>query len=891
MKINKNLAYIFVSLFLISLIGISSNPILTSKSSFEGTSNADSVDKLQNQQGISSLPSELVFCGVFPIVQRPDAGPDRRDGFYIAVDEINAQTGSERILPVGVSIKSIALDDGNNAAGGVVAAQTCISQGAHVVIGSSGSSVSAAMQNELKQVPIIQISYASSSPTLSNRTEYPYFMRVIGPDSDQGLAIVDLVDSFGFTKGAIIHQDDLWGSGTPIVFGDNWSGNVTTTQVFSVGAFDVSTQVQNLKDAVENDGARFILLNAFPIETATVIKEAFNVGLTNNENVTFILTDGGTSTSTFASDSDVKDGMQNVLGMIPASNGPNYQLFLDTWNTVSTCSNSTGDSQITCGFARTGLAPNPYTPFAYDATYVAAKGFAETLTSNASFSATPAETDELLDALYGITHEGAGSSVKFNDLGEASANYDYVTLVNDTFDPIGKWDGKLVFTNDSVVLPGGSNWLLFDDVAVGTKTRSVMTINSDSDFALNNFTGSGTVEDPYLLNGYNIANPSVELVSITGTTAHFALRNNLFNGTIRISDSINFAVENNVLINGSIALNNVSNYNVKNNYLDGLNGQFDGISVSDSLLGSISNNQITNLLQSGIGFEFSNNNTVVERNMVYNTGAGIRLAGFNNTIRYNSIHHTNTIGIFTEPDNSNNHQIIGNEIYNNTELGILLEGANHNQITANRIFNNGLQGIGIGDWGFGGSTINNSVNDNILDGNIQGIRLFLANDNKISNNEVFDHTFTGIAILSSNMSHISDNNIYRNNIGIGGDSALDGFISFNIISENRAQGIWFDNSENYAISNNSIYSNSINEIEFVNSNLNSVEFNDISGTVSDGGLNNIFSKNHYAGWLSSNPYSFTGNQDLSPRSVPYHITEPSLSIPSAGTTVDNEVNI
>jgi len=51
-----------------------------------------------NQTETKSIPANIKLCGVFPISQRPDAGPDRRDGFLIAIDEINAQTGADRIL-------------------------------------------------------------------------------------------------------------------------------------------------------------------------------------------------------------------------------------------------------------------------------------------------------------------------------------------------------------------------------------------------------------------------------------------------------------------------------------------------------------------------------------------------------------------------------------------------------------------------------------------------------------------------------------------------------------------------------------------------------------------------------------------------------------------------
>ncbi|MHA1444707.1 MAG: hypothetical protein ACTSR4_08160, partial [Candidatus Hodarchaeales archaeon] len=47
-------------------------------------------------QKTHALPTEIKVGGVFPITARPDAGPDRRDGFLIAIAEINNQTGDDR---------------------------------------------------------------------------------------------------------------------------------------------------------------------------------------------------------------------------------------------------------------------------------------------------------------------------------------------------------------------------------------------------------------------------------------------------------------------------------------------------------------------------------------------------------------------------------------------------------------------------------------------------------------------------------------------------------------------------------------------------------------------------------------------------------------------------
>jgi branched-chain amino acid transport system substrate-binding protein len=397
-----------------------------------------------NQTESKSIPAEIKLCGVFPISQRPDAGPDRRDGFLIAIDEINAQTGADRILPEGVKLVPLVKDDLNTADGGTAAAQSCISEGANLVIGSSGSTVSAAMATELTPEKIVQISYASTSPSLSDRTKYPYFMRNVGSDGDQGLAIADLVASFGLKKGATINTDDSYGTGLVSVFKTAFTavaGNtLVSEQTFTPAVTDVTTQVQAIKDAQPD----FVLLHAIDKDAKTVFKKASELGLTSG-NILWFITDGSSSTATFAGDDTVKTAMNHVIGTTPASlQGGKYQTFNDTWFSVSTCA-----GQDPCAGARTNAGPNSYAPLAYDAVYIAAKGIA---------SACDFSVDSLLSALYNVKNNGAGGFVQFNSKGEPNGKYDVVTLNGDSYSTVGGWNGTLAYYDNSVTLPNGTTW-------------------------------------------------------------------------------------------------------------------------------------------------------------------------------------------------------------------------------------------------------------------------------------------------------------------------------------------------------------------------------------------------------------------------------------------------
>lgn len=407
-----------------------------------------------------AFTENIKLGGVFPIVKRPDAGRDRRDAFLMAVAELNEQpadgndAGGTRILPDGINFTALVKDDDNTAAGGTFAAQSLIAEGVDVVIGSSGSSVSAAMAAELGPEKIVQLSYASSSPTLSNRKLYPYFMRNVPSDADQGVALADLVDAMGWTKGATISTDDSYGTGLITVFTNVFTergGTIVAAQQFAPGATDVSVQVQALKDA----DPEFVIANMIDVDGATLFKKAAELLMTDGkaDAVPWIITDGTSTTATFSGKPDVEAAMQKFFGTTPvAMKTAEYDAFNDSWFDPKWLDPKywSGLSGPTYSQA-TGLAFNSYAPFAYDAVYVAAMALRDAGT---------ADGDALLAKMYDIEFTGASGPIVFNDLGELSGRFDYVHLDGTVYTSFGVWNGT-GFGLDSATytLPGAETFV------------------------------------------------------------------------------------------------------------------------------------------------------------------------------------------------------------------------------------------------------------------------------------------------------------------------------------------------------------------------------------------------------------------------------------------------
>lgn len=79
------------------------------------------------------------------------------------------------------------------------------------VIGGSYSSVSIQVANLLRLFKIPQISYASTSAQLSDKTRYEYFARTVPPDNYQALAMVDIVQFFNWTYVSTVASEGEYG--------------------------------------------------------------------------------------------------------------------------------------------------------------------------------------------------------------------------------------------------------------------------------------------------------------------------------------------------------------------------------------------------------------------------------------------------------------------------------------------------------------------------------------------------------------------------------------------------------------------------------------------------------------------------------------------------------
>ena len=76
----------------------------------------------------------------------------------------------------------------------------------------------------LSAAGIPMVSYASTSPALSDASAHPHFFRVVPSDAIQGQAMNEMVAASGVSNVALVHMVNAYGAGLADSFATNWGG-------------------------------------------------------------------------------------------------------------------------------------------------------------------------------------------------------------------------------------------------------------------------------------------------------------------------------------------------------------------------------------------------------------------------------------------------------------------------------------------------------------------------------------------------------------------------------------------------------------------------------------------------------------------------------------------
>lgn len=327
--------------------------------------------------------------------------------------------------------------------------------------------------------------------------------------------------------------------------------------------------------------------------------------------------------------------------------------------------------------------------------------------------------------------------------------------------------------------------------------------------------GSGTENDPYIIENWIISAGEAHGIEIRNTTAYFVIQNCLiengrgkFNAGIYLHNVTNGKVINNTSKKNEYGIylrfsnnNIISNNTCKNDYY--------GILLHRSEYDTITNHIFENCGIYIFGDEVSHfNSHVIE----------------NNQVNGKPVYYYKNVSEVTVPSNAgqviltnSSNMIVENVNASNASVGIEIAYTENSLIRNNNFSNNSNDGITLS------SSFSNTISNNTSDNNDEGIRLS-SSDNNILDNNVFRNNGIGI-----HLTHSDNNTLKKNTCEKNSEAGIEMRGSGNIITNNTfnnsTYGIWIGWSDNNIITSNTVVNNDTGISLSSSSNYNTLDNN------------------------------------------------------------------
>jgi len=392
--------------------------------------------------------------------------------------------------------------------------------------------------------------------------------------------------------------------------------------------------------------------------------------------------------------------------------------------------------------------------------------------------------------LYGIYLDGSNNVLKSNSMAGNRYNFGVGGYINDV-DSSNTVDGKPIYY-----------WINERDKVVPSDGGYVALVDS------HNITVKG-LELKNNVQGVVLANTTNSQICNNNITANEM-------GILEVAQSSkNSIAENNIADNGVgiYLLNDSSNNNIVGNNI-----------TSSTSFG----HGITSELGQMYG---SSNNSIIGNNIKGNFGSGIRLGGPNNTISRNTVVANNQDGIYL---GGYNNSIVENTITENTERGIAATGVLHTAV-GNTVANNGY-GIQLLGGSFklrNNNMYNNTLNFDAESAPLQDFPNDIDTSNKVDGKPIYYWIDERDKAVPSDAGYVALVNSY--NITVKG-----------LELKNNGQGVFFWNTTNSKIQDNSITANKLGVMFFESSN-NAISKNIITTSWSGGIFFRFSSDNSISG--------------------------------------------
>ena len=197
------------------------------------------------------------------------------DGF-VAASQIALGLVNTVGFSSGVQFEIVYADSGCNGETGTSAAQSLVDAGVWGVVGAACSGASMGANSVLSAAGVPQISYASTSPALSDATAYPGFFRVVPSDAEQGQAMAAVATADGMDNIAVVHMTNDYGAGLADAFVSNMDASHICTQL---GYAEDTSDFASAVEAVSNAGCTSVFLVSYAADGAMILEEMATQGV------------------------------------------------------------------------------------------------------------------------------------------------------------------------------------------------------------------------------------------------------------------------------------------------------------------------------------------------------------------------------------------------------------------------------------------------------------------------------------------------------------------------------------------------------------------------------------------------------------------------------------
>ena len=194
---------------------------------------------------------------------------------FVAASQIAIGLANTIGYSSGVQFELVYADSGCDQTMGGSAAQALVDAGVWGAVGAACSGASMGANAVLSAAGIPQISYASTSPALTDETAYPGFFRVVPSDAFQGAVVAQVMQTDGMDNVAVIHMTNAYGSGLADAFVDNMDASDICSQA---GYEEATTDFSGIVASVINDGCTSVMMVSYATDGAALFEEMATQG-------------------------------------------------------------------------------------------------------------------------------------------------------------------------------------------------------------------------------------------------------------------------------------------------------------------------------------------------------------------------------------------------------------------------------------------------------------------------------------------------------------------------------------------------------------------------------------------------------------------------------------